>query len=881
MGAEVDPEVLGAGLRASSRSLAEVMDRDERVGPLLHEAILPDPGQYRHAVESALAADALPGLRAEKRRRLLQIAALDLAERIVLEDVGRALSDLADACLSSALTWIEAPEGLAVIGMGKLGGRELNYCSDIDLMFVTDGEVNVATDAATRLLAALGEFAPEGQAYRIDVDLRPEGRSGVLVRSLEGFLEYYRRWAGAWEFQALIKARAAAGNDEFGRRFIDQTQSFVYPDEIDADRIGDIRAMKKRVERHSNRRARVARGLDADDVKLGPGGIRDIEFSVQLLQLVHGGSDPSVRGANTLASLDALVGGGYVAEDDGAGLAVAYRWLRTVEHRLQLWQERPVHRLPQARDDRARIARVMGFRDTPASSALEAFEIRHAAVLADVRGRFEKLFYRPMIEALAGAGPQRLSHAALIERLRVLGFRDVERAARTLDGLVSGTSRRAKLFRILTPPMLRFLATSPLPDEGLFSFLKLGEALEDRVDALGALRDNPPGIELLARVLGSGRLLGEILRHVPEEVAEIARGTDVPRAPDDDRERSVREAMASLAWRDPAGRLDGLRRFKRRAWLEIALDDLGGLYGADDVGRRLANVGDACLEAALDGKSPPLAVIGMGKFGGRELSYASDIDVMFVHASEHAPSEKVAEALLEAIGGVTPEGQAFEIDASIRPEGKAGPLVRSLDSYLEYYRRWAKAWEFQALIKARAAAGDRALGDRFVAATRELAFPDRVPSEALAEVRHLKARMERERIPRGTDPRRHFKLGPGGLSDVEFAVQVLQLRHGAEARELQVGRTVDALHGAVAAGVLQAADEEVLQSSYRFLSEMRNKLFFISGRPTDVLPPKPEGMEALGIAMGYESQPRQELEEEYLRVTRRCRKVAEPIIFGR
>jgi [glutamine synthetase] adenylyltransferase / [glutamine synthetase]-adenylyl-L-tyrosine phosphorylase len=874
-----DPEMLRARLRVSSRSLAGLLERDERAGALLQEDVPSDAGHYRQAVAAALAANALPGFRAEKRRRLLQIAALDVAGQIGLEDVGRALSDLADACLSSALTWIEAPDELAVIGMGKLGGRELNYCSDIDVMFVTDGEVNVATEAATRLLAVLGEFGPEGQAYRIDVDLRPEGRSGVLVRSLEGFLEYYRRWADAWEFQALIKARCAAGNDEVGRRFIDEIQTFVYPEEIDTDRIGDIRAMKKRVERHAQRRARVARGLDVDDVKLGPGGIRDIEFSVQLLQLVHGGSDVSVRGANTLASLDALVGGGYVAEDDGAGLAVAYRWLRTVEHRLQLWQERPVHRMPSSPEDRARIARVMGFRDTPARSAREAFEARHIAVLADVRGRFEKLFYRPMIEALAGAGPQRLSHAALIERLRVLGFRDVERAARTLDGLVSGTSRRAKLFLILTPPMLRFLTSSPLPDEGLFSFLKLGEALEDRVDALGALRDNPPGIELLAQVLGSGRLLGEILGHVPEEINEIARGPDIPRVPDDDRERIVREAMASLAWRDPAARLDGLRRFKRRAWLEIALDNLAGHYGADDVGRRLANVGDACLEAALDGRGPPIAVIGMGKFGGRELSYASDIDVMFVHASEHAAAEKVAEVLLEAIGGVTPEGQAFDIDASIRPEGRAGPLVRSLDSYLEYYRRWAKPWEFQALIKARVAAGDRALGERFVAATRELAFPDRVPTEALAEVRHLKARMERERIPRGTDPRRHFKLGPGGLSDVEFTVQVLQLRHGAGAPGLQVGRTVDALHGAVSAGVLPAADDEVLQHCYRFLSELRNKLFFISGRPTDVLPPTPEGMEALGIAMGYESQPRQELEEEYLRVTRRCRKVAEPIIF--
>jgi [glutamine synthetase] adenylyltransferase / [glutamine synthetase]-adenylyl-L-tyrosine phosphorylase len=868
-------------LRQASRSLADLLERDPRAGLLLEEDGLPDGPGYLDAIMAAFEGAGLPGLRAEKRRRLLQIAALDLAGEIGLEQVGHALSNLADACLSVGLVATGAPPDLAVIGMGKLGGRELNYCSDIDVMFVMEGDHDAALEAATRLLSVLGEFSPEGQAYRIDTDLRPEGRAGALVRSLAGYLEYYRRWADAWEFQALIKARGAAGDEGVAGRFVEEVRRLVFPPEIDSERVADIRAMKKRVERHAYKRAGVARGSDSDDVKLGPGGIRDIEFSVQLLQLVHGGADASVREGNTLECLAALVDGGYIAEDDGAGLSVAYRWLRAVEHRLQLWQERPVHRLPSSLDDRARIARALGFRDTSSTSALEAFEARHAAVLADVRSRFEKLFYRPMIEALAGPGPHRLSREGLIDRLRVLGFRDVERAARTLDGLVAGTSRRAKLFRILTPPLLRFLTSSPLPDEGLFSFLRLGEALGDRVDTLGALRDNPPAIEFLAQVLGSGRLLGEVLAQVPEQINEIARGPDAPRVPAVDRDRSVREARASLAWRDPERRLDGLRRFKRRAWLDIVLDDIAGIYDSDAVGRRLANVADACLEAALEDCGIPFAVIGMGKFGGRELSYASDLDVMFVHEADHSSAEKFAEALLKAIGEVTPEGQAFEIDPSIRPEGKSGPLARSLDSCLEYYRRWGKPWEFQALIKARPAAGDLALGRRFVDATRSWAFPERMPPEMLGEVRHLKARMERERIPRGTDSRRHFKLGPGGLSDVEFAVQVLQLRHGAEHPGLQVGSTLEALRAAAEAVVLSVADHKVLQHAYWFLCELRNKLFFITGRPTDVLPPKPEDAEALGIALGFSSQPRQELEEEYLRVTRRCRKVAEPIIFGR
>src|SRR5918999_4096059 len=266
--------------------------------------------------------------------------------------------------------------------------------------------------------------------------------------------------------------------------------------------------MKERVEEHTQRSARRSKDNEGADVKLGPGGIRDIEFSVQLLQLVHGGTDPSVRSASTVDALQALVQEGYVAEDDGAGLSVAYRWLRNIEHRLQLWQERQVHVLPRDEESLTRIARSMGFQDSPSASARERFESAHRAVLADVRGRFEKLFYRPMIEALAAAPGARLSEDALRDRLRVLGFRDVDRAARTLSSLVAGTSRRAKLFRVLTPAFLRFLSATPRPDQGLLSFLLLGEALQDRVDALNAFRDNPPGLYLLAQVLGSGKLLG-------------------------------------------------------------------------------------------------------------------------------------------------------------------------------------------------------------------------------------------------------------------------------------------------------------------------------------------------------------------------------------
>jgi [glutamine synthetase] adenylyltransferase / [glutamine synthetase]-adenylyl-L-tyrosine phosphorylase len=877
-GSEV-PLRRAAALRAGSRSLGELLDKDDQTRALLASAApLPDRPTYVAAIQAAYDAGGPTELRIERRRRTAQIAARDLAGEIALEEVGTALADLADACLEVGLGAVGAPQGLAVVGMGKLGGRELNYASDIDLMLVAADDPGAAVPAAEALLRLLGEFSPEAGAYRIDLDLRPEGRSGALVRSLDGYLEYYLRWAHAWEFQALIKARAAAGNQAVAGKLIEDVAELIYPSEVSAEGIADIRRMKERIESHTLRTVRKGRAPDAGDVKLGAGGIRDIEFSVQLLQLVHGGADPSVRSPTTLDALAALVDGGYLAEDDGAGLGVAYRWLRNVEHRLQLWQERRVHRLPTGDEDRARLALTLGFSGSPAASASERFEQAHKSVLADVRGRFEKLFYRPMIEALAEGGPRRMSEEALKERLRAFGFRDVDRAARTLGGLVAGSSRRSKLFRILTPALLRFLAATPMPDEGLFSLLRLGEALSDRVDVLGALRENPPGISLLARVLGSGRILGEILTQVPEDVAVIAEAAERPPAPRE-RERVVGAAVASLNWREPDRQLDGLRRFKRRAMMEIAIGDISGTLDVAEVGLGLSDIADACMEAALGDCGFPFAVVGMGKLGGRELNYSSDIDVMFVHEGNQKVAEKTAEGLLRSIGEVTPEGQTFRIDAALRPEGKSGPLARSSRSYREYYDRWAQPWEHLALLKARPAAGDTRLGESFVEMTRKWAWPEDVPPRALAEIRHLKARMERERIPRGTEPGRHFKLGPGGISDIEFAVQVLQLKHAASRSRMRVSGTLPVLGAAVEAGLLEAEHGDQLMDAYRFLSSLRNRLFFMVGRPVDVLPAKPEELEALGIALGFVDQPRQELEDAYLRVMRRTRRITQPLIY--
>ncbi len=872
----VAPTARSDALQAGSRSLAAFVARDEHAAAIVADpGPLPGPRQLRAILGEASAAGGMGALRLERRRRLAAIAARDLAGELSLPETMAALSALADATLLVALGELD-PEGrLGIVALGKLGATELNYCSDIDITFVCDEDPVASTGRARALLQELGGPSPEGQAYRIDTTLRPEGRNGPLVRSLDACLEYYRRWAQPWEHQALIKARAVTAGA--AQRLVDETRAVVFSEEVDPERIAAVRAMKQRVEEHAVRAARRARDRQRDDVKLGPGGIRDIEFTVQLLQLVHGGTDATVREPGTLSALRALIAGGYVADEDGAGLAVDYTWLRTVEHRLQMWRERRVHRLPRDPGERMRLARVLGFRDNPQASAVERFESTHHAVLTDVRARFERVFYRPMIETLADPAAGRLSPAALRQRLGLLGFRDVERAARTLDGLVSGTSRRAKLLRVLTPAMLRFLASSPLPDEGLLGFLRLGEALGERLDVLGGLRDNPPALALLARVLGSGRLLGEILAQAPEELSLITADAGTARK---DRERLVHEARLSLRWREPAARSAGLRRFKRREMLRIALADLAGSLGPDEVGAALADVADACLEAALEGGDVALAVVALGKLGARELNYASDIDVMFVCEGDVAAAERVAADLMRAIGEVTPEGQAFRIDAALRPEGRAGPLVRSFDALRGYYERWARPWERLAVTKARFAAGDAGLGERVRELAERVAYEVPVTSEELMEIRHLKARMERERIPRGTEARRHLKLGPGGLSDIEFAAQLLQLRHGLDHPPLRVTGTTEALAAARSLGLLEEEAATRLCDTYRFLTTLRNRLYMLFGRPVDVLPNRPEDLEALGKAMGFTESPRQQLEEAYLRATRRSRRVTEPLIYG-
>ncbi|HYH51581.1 MAG TPA: bifunctional [glutamine synthetase] adenylyltransferase/[glutamine synthetase]-adenylyl-L-tyrosine phosphorylase [Acidimicrobiia bacterium] len=871
----------------------------------LSEAVIADPGllaplddpealatecpqdrytrQARQAVDDD-AEDPGRGLRRWKRQELLRIAVRDLLGLSDLPVVGRELASLAEGCLQAALTLARAGAGagadvrMAVIGMGKLGGRELNYSSDVDVLFVHEGDSAAAERIARKLLTTMAQPTPHGIVFRTDADLRPEGRAGPLTRSLDAFRAYWEKWASTWEFQALIKARPVAGDSVLGRAFLEAAQPHVWPERLDPDAIREVRMLKARAEEEISKR-----GLAEREIKRGRGGLRDIEFAVQLLQLVHGRHDPGIRSPNTLDALDQLARFGYVDTTQVRTLDAAYRFLRTVEHRLQLVDEGQVHALPLDVDGRTRLARVLGYRDTGSSTALEQFEAAHRRQQAQVRSIHEKLFFRPLLEAIAGTGP--LSQEAAEERLAAFGFRDVAQTRAALEELTTGLSRRSQLMGQLFPLLLEWLSETPDPDMGLLQLRRLAEG-RARSGALAVtFREAPGAAQRVCQLLGSSRLVGDALRRHPEFVPSLA--DDAYLAHCKGREELVEEAVGTLAWRaDVDERREGLRRFKRRELLRIAARDLLGCPAVEAIGGELASLAEAALEAILHESAPPVpfAVIGMGRFGSRELSYASDIDVLFVYAGSGAAdfdaAEKTATRVVSGIGATTAEGQTFRIDLNLRPEGKQGPLARSLDGYRSYYEKYALTWEFQSLLKARPVAGDMALAERFCTMVEPFVFKDPFPADDIREVRRMKARVERERIPPGEDPQFHLKLGRGSLSDVEWTVQLLQLIHGGADPQLRTTSTVGGLALLAERGLVEPSDADALQEAYRFCERARNLRYLLTGAPGDFLPTDGAEAQRLARLMGYSRQPVTSLRDDYRRLTRRARAVVERVFYG-
>ncbi|MFF3512976.1 bifunctional [glutamine synthetase] adenylyltransferase/[glutamine synthetase]-adenylyl-L-tyrosine phosphorylase [Streptomyces sp. NPDC002573] len=876
------------------------------------------PGVEEFERQLAEAADPV-SLRVAYRRCLLSIAARDVCGTTDVAQTAAELADLATATLRAALAIARtaAPDDaahcrLAVIAMGKCGGHELNYVSDVDVIFVGEtrdgGDERKALQAATRLASHMmricSETTVEGSIWPVDANLRPEGRNGPLVRTLSSHLAYYQRWAKTWEFQALLKARPVAGDVELGEEYAATLAPLVWVAAERENFVADVQKMRRRVV------ANIPVGEVERELKLGPGGLRDVEFAVQLLQLVHGRADTSLRSGTTLDALKALAAGGYVGRVDAGQLEEAYRFLRSLEHRIQLYRLRRTHLVPEDENDLRRLGRSLGLRTDPVDGLRREWK-QHTGV---VRRLHEKLFYRPLLDAVAQLAPgeARLSPDAARERLVALGYADPAAALRHLEALASGVTRKAAIQRTLLPVLLGWFADSADPDAGLLNFRKVSDALGKTPWYLRLLRDEGAAAENLARVLSAGRLAPDLLMRAPEAVALLGDGDGSggglePRG----RTPLEQEILAAVRRAENAEQaVTAARGVRRRELFRTAAADIVGSYGTEDapapadqgelidlVGGAVSDLTAATLAGTLravvragwgDTLPTRFAVIGMGRFGGHELGYGSDADVLFVHEPQEGVDEREAG---EAANKVVAEMRRLLqlpstdppllIDAGLRPEGKSGPLVRTLASYEAYYRRWSLVWESQALLRAEPVAGDEELGRRFI----ELIDPLRYPAaglggDAVREIRRLKARMESERLPRGADKTLHTKLGRGGLSDVEWTVQLLQLRHGAQVPELRTTRTRAALSAALQAGLLSEEDTATLDEAWVLASRVRNAVMLVRGRAGDTFPTESRELAAVGRYLGYGPGHAGDMLDDYRRTTRRARTVVEELFYG-
>jgi glutamate-ammonia-ligase adenylyltransferase len=954
-GAAARPAELGAALRTEqdfrdrlaavlgvSAGLADHLARHPQDTEVLRGSPdRPDPAELRADMLRAVGAD--PGgladpvascpepataLAAAYRRRLLALAGRDLTGVASVDVVGEELADIAAAVLEAALAVARAelapgaaPCRLAVVAMGKCGGRELNYASDVDVIFVAeavkDDDETAALATASRLAAGLisvcARSTPEGSIFPVDPNLRPEGRAGPLVRTLASHLAYYERWAKTWEFQALLKARPVAGDMALGHAYANTLGPMVWQAARRENFVEDVQAMRRRVEQSLP--ARQA----GRELKLGPGGLRDIEFAVQLLQLVHGRIDETLRAPATLPALAALAAGGYVGRADADELAAAYRFLRRTEHMLQLYRLSRTHTLPEDPAVLRRLGRAMRFADGPnegwfqpslspirADPAVEFDEEwrRHAR---QVRRLHEKLFYRPLLDAVARlpSDAARLTPAEARARLEALGYLDPAGALHHIDALTSGVSRRAAIQRTLLPVLLGWFADAAEPDAGLLAFRQVSEELGSSPWYLRLLRDETKAAERMAHVLASSRYAAGLLLRAPEAVAIFGDDTELAARS----LAALRAEMMAATQRhegDAEAAVSAVRSVRRRELLRTASADVLGVTepataALATTGEALTDVTRACVEAALAVAmrkvavelGHPLgtrfAVIAMGRFGGHECGYGSDADVLFVHDPDPGRPEKQASDAAHAVAVelrrllmLPVPDPALVVDADLRPEGRHGALVRTLAAYRAYYRRWSAPWEAQALLRAEPVAGDAVLGDQFTRMIAEFRYPlDGVRPVAIREIRRIKARMEAERIPRGADRALHVKLGPGGLSDVEWTVQLLQLQHGHAVPALRTTRTGAALAAAVGAGLLDAEDAAQLSVAWQLAARIRNAIVLVGGRPGDTLPVKHGELTAVARLLGYPpGDAAQALEQDYRRAARHSRAVMERLFYG-
>ncbi|MEY3855620.1 MAG: hypothetical protein RJA45_90, partial [Actinomycetota bacterium] len=785
------------------------------------ESTLPGLAELRKRFDAALdqakgsAEERWVAIRLVYRRELLRLIAFDVTQPDSVEsfsDVSRQLSDLATEAMEAGLqvarwelinttdhgTFTRAEVDntkLAVIAMGKCGARELNYISDVDVIYVADSgsdelererALEIATRLATRMMRAMDGTASEPMLWQVDPNLRPEGKSGALVRTVDSHINYYERWAQNWEFQALLKARFAAGDGGLAEEYLARISPLVWSATAREGFVEAAQKMRERVMEH------IPENEVNRQIKLGPGGLRDIEFTVQLLQLVHGRTDESVRVADTMTAIASLANGSYMSRSDAETFFNHYKFLRTIEHRIQFSQMRRTHLMPEADSQVRGIARGINAKWTS-----EQLLARWNEVKLEVRSLHQKVFYRPLLSAVAklGDGAQ-LSSEQILDRLRAIGFDDPKSASAHIEALTSGLSRRAAIQKQLLPVLLEWFAKGSDPDSGLLAFRRLSEDLGESPWYLRMLRDSSGAAERMTQVLSTSKLATGLFERHPEAAAWFEDPADLKALSLSELQLEMNSIVERHDETEKAA--NSIRGIRRRETLRLAMGAVLGELTIDEISQGLSDITESyllALKSLTDDESIDLGIVAMGRFGGAELGFGSDADLMFVYrALDSQDAQKVAERQISELRRLAADPVLeFEFDIDLRPEGKNGPIARSLDSYTAYYEKWANTWEAQALLRARVIAGSEELVSDFTELIDQYRYPHEVAPSAITEIRRIKARVETERLPQGADPKRHLKLGRGSLSDVEWLVQLMQLSNGAKHPSIRTPKTLEAL----------------------------------------------------------------------------------------
>ena len=878
-------------ISAASRFLAQIIAARPRLLDLLASSQFPERPAPLRASRCKDGVSFARRLRAHKQVEMLRIALNDLSGASI-PDVTRDLSRLAERAFEAAVQFhyrrlcalhgppaersAGGPSGFCVLGMGKLGGEELNFSSDADVLYVydKDGRTQGANpidhfafyarlaEAVTASVGSPGATPEGGFVFRVDLDLRPEGRSGPIVNAIRGLELYYESQGAAWERFALLKARPIAGDLDAGEDALRRLVPFVFRKYFDLKAIDEMRQLKARAEKEAAR----APGID---LKLGRGGIREIEFFVQALQLLHGGRDPNLRVRGTMKALDRLLYAGLISSRDRDELAEAYVVLRRLEHRVQMLAERQTHSMPEDVRENQRLARRTGYQDASAMSA----------DLALHRSRVEARF-KDLLRVASGSGPSEDPRAAAAAdpdatpeqraaALAELGFDQPDASAEELARLAQKRGTPFQQAQPLGAALVTELAAAPDPDQALRHLADLYGGLVHPHATSELLAQSPRTTRLLISLFGSSDYLSRQLLTHPELIDQLVlRGAAALVRERADLRDDLANRLRPLSPLDVEAALTELRRFRNEEVLRIALHDVAGALAVEQVSRQLSDLADACVDACFalaraeiekryGKRDAEMVVLALGKLGGRELGYHSDLDLLFLyssageHGANHEYFARIAQKLISHLTLPLREGFLYRIDTRLRPSGSAGPLVVSFDALASYHGREARLWERQALLRLRPVAGDEALFERAFAQVIEPSVYRPIDRAAAAkELLSMRERIERE-IADESPGRYNSKLGRGGLVDVEFAVQFLQLAHGADDPQIRSANTPQALGLLLEHGHLAAQDHAPLARGYRFLRRLESRLRIVRDRSVDRLPEGGAELLRLARRMGY------------------------------